>query len=121
MVKTGAIICGKYEIKELVGKGGMSNVYKAIDVNLKKEWAIKEVRKNAANESDRIRVQSAIVEANMMKKLDHPAIPRVVDIIENADVIFVIMDYIEGDTLESILSREGRIPGWRRGSRARSR
>ena len=110
MVKTGAIICGKYEIKELVGKGGMSNVYKAIDVNLKKEWAIKEVRKNAANESDRIRVQSAIVEANMMKKLDHPAIPRVVDIIENADVIFVIMDYIEGDTLESILSREGRIP-----------
>lgn len=110
MVKIGAIICGKYEIKELVGKGGMSNVYKAVDVNLKKEWAVKEVRKNVANEADRIRVQSAIVEANMMKKLDHPAIPRVVDIIENADVIFVIMDYIEGDTLESILSREGRIP-----------
>ena len=110
MIKIGTIICGKYEIIELVGKGGMSNVYKAIDVNLKKEWAIKEIRKNVANEADRIRVQSAIVEADMMKKLDHPAIPRVVDIIENVDVIYVVMDYIEGDTLESILSREGCIP-----------
>lgn len=110
MAKIGAMIAGKYEISELVGKGGMSKVYRTVDVNLKKEWAVKEIRRHAENYADRVRIQSAIVEANMMKKLDHPAIPRVVDIIEASDEIYVIMDYIKGETLEQILSREGMIP-----------
>ena len=52
-------------------------------------------------------IQSAIAEANMIKKLDHPALPRIVDIIENGDMIFVIMDYIEGETLGSVLREQG--------------
>ena len=109
MAKIGTVICEKYEITELIGTGGMSNVYRAVDVNLKKVWAVKEIRKNACDEVDRIHIQSAIVEANMMKKLDHPAIPRVVDMMENTEAIYVIMDYIEGDTLEKILNREGHL------------
>jgi len=107
VAKIGTMISGKYEITELVGRGGMSHVYRAVDVNLKKEWAVKEIRKQAESPADRIRIQSAIVEADMMKKLDHPAIPRVVDIIDTQDVIYVIMDYIEGETLEAVISSQG--------------
>lgn len=110
MVKMGTLIRGKYEIVELAGKGGMSTVYRAIDVNLKKEWAIKEISKRVENEADRIRIQSAIAEANMMKKFDHPSIPRVVDIIEETDAIYVVMDYIEGETLEALLKKRGVLP-----------
>lgn len=110
MTKMGTLIRGKYEIIELAGQGGMSKVYRAIDVNLKKEWAIKEIRKKVEGEADRVRIQAAIAEANMMKKLDHPSIPRVVDIIEEADVIYVVMDYIEGETLETLLDKNGVVP-----------
>jgi len=110
MAKVGEIICGKYEIIELAGKGGMSKVYRAVDINLKKEWAIKEIIRHTGGEDDRIHIRSAIAEANMMKKLDHPAIPRVVDIIEASDVIYVVMDFIEGKTLEAVLDREKKLP-----------
>ena len=110
MTKMGTLIRGKYEIIELAGRGGMSKVYRAIDVNLKKNWAIKEISKKVEGEADRVRIQAAIAEANMMKKLDHPSIPRVVDIIEEADVIYVVMDYIEGETLEALLDKKGVMP-----------
>ena len=46
----------------------------------------------------------------MMKKLDYPSLPRIVDIIEKENVIYVVMDYIEGETLSSVLSKEGAQP-----------
>lgn len=46
----------------------------------------------------------------MMNRLDHPAIPKVVDIIEDEDSIFVLRDYIEGETLETIVKKYGAQP-----------
>ena len=103
-MKVGTVIENKYEILKLIGKGGMSKVYLAMDQNLKKQWAVKEIEKKE------IMLQSALAEANMMKKLDHPNLPRIVDIIDGNDVIYVVMDYIEGEPLSDVLSKRGAQP-----------
>ena len=107
MATIGTLIEGKYEILKMIGKGGMSEVYLAMDKNLNKQWAVKEIQKKAWDKNNQVVVQSALAEANMMKKLDHPCLPRIVDIIEKDDVIYVIMDYIEGEPLSKILEKEG--------------
>lgn len=110
MAEIGTVIEGKYEILKLIGKGGMSKVYLAMDNNLNKQWAIKEIVKEARNKNNEIIVQSAIAEANMMKKLDHPCLPRIVDIINHDNVIYVVMDYIEGEPLSKVLQQDGAQP-----------
>lgn len=107
MATIGTLIEGKYEILKMIGKGGMSEVYLAMDKNLNKQWAVKEIQKKAWDKNNQVVVQSALAEANMMKKLDHPCLPRIVDIIEKDDVIYVIMDYIEGEPLSKVLEKEG--------------
>lgn len=109
MAATGTLIDGKYEILKMIGKGGMSEVYLAMDKNLNKQWAVKEIQKKAWDKNNQVVVQSALAEANMMKKLDHPCLPRIVDIIDKDDVIYVIMDYIEGEPLSKVLEKEGAI------------
>lgn len=106
----GDVIDGKYEILKMIGAGGMSKVYLAMDKRLNKQWAVKEITKRSRDMNNEVVIQSAIAEANMIKKLDHPALPRIVDIIENGDMIFVIMDYIEGETLGNVLKTEGPQP-----------
>jgi len=106
----GEIIQGKYEILKLIGKGGMSRVYLAMDLNLNKQWAVKEIEKRAWDRNNQVMVQSAMAEANMIKKLDHPALPRIVDIIDKEDVIYVVMDYIEGEPLSNVLVKHGAQP-----------
>lgn len=107
MATIGTLIEGKYEILKMIGKGGMSEVYLAMDKNLNKQWAVKEIQKKAWDKNNQVVVQSALAEANMMKRLDHPCLPRIVDIIDKDDVIYVIMDYIEGEPLSKILEKEG--------------
>lgn len=107
MATIGTLIEGKYEILKLIGKGGMSEVYLAMDQNLNKQWAIKEIQKKPWDKNNQVVVQSALAEANMMKRLDHPCLPRIVDIIDKDDVIYVVMDYIEGEPLSKVLEKEG--------------
>jgi eukaryotic-like serine/threonine-protein kinase len=106
----GSVIDGKYEILKLIGQGGMSKVYLAMDKRLNKQWAVKEIEKRGRDKNNEVIIQSAIAEANMIKRLDHPALPRIVDIIDNGQVIFVIMDYIEGEPLSKILDEYGAQP-----------
>ena len=110
MAEIGSIIEGKYEILTEIGKGGMSVVYLAMDTHLNKQWAIKEIRKKGNGKNDEIVVNSLLAEANLMKRLDHPALPRIVDIIDNGKTIFVVMDYIEGESLDKVLKEYGVVP-----------
>lgn len=110
MATIGALIAGKYEILKMIGKGGMSEVYLAMDTNLNKQWAVKEIKKRARDKNNEVVIQSAIAEANLMKRLDHPCLPRIVDIINRDDVIYVVMDYIEGEPLSKILENNGAQP-----------
>ena len=110
MANIGQIIENKYEILKRIGKGGMSEVYLAMDRNRNKQWAVKEIKKKARDKNNEVVIQSAIAEANMMKKLDHPCLPRIVDIIDRKNVIYVVMDYIEGEPLSKILEKYGAQP-----------
>lgn len=110
MTKTGSVIDGKYEILKQIGKGGMSFVYLSMDKRLNKQWAIKEIRKRGNGKNDEIVVNSLLAEAKMMKMLDHPALPRIVDIIDDSETIYVVMDYIEGESLDKILLEYGPQP-----------
>lgn len=110
MAERGTVIDGKYEILKQIGKGGMSVVYLAMDKRLNKQWAVKEIRKRGNGKNDEVVVNSLLAEANLMKRLDHPALPRIVDIIENANTIYVVMDYIEGESLDKVLIEYGAQP-----------
>lgn len=110
VAKVGQVIDDKYEILTLIGQGGMSKVYLARDKRLNKQWAVKEIQKKARDKNNEVVIQSAIAEANMIKQLDHPSIVRIVDIIDNPDVIYIIEDYIEGETLNTILEENGAQP-----------
>ncbi len=110
MAYMGEIIDGKYEILREIGRGGMSVVYLAMDKRLNKQWAIKEFRKDKDDLSKQIALKALLDEANLMKKLDHPTLPRIVDIIDNSQNVYVIMDYIEGESLNKVLDAYGAQP-----------
>lgn len=110
MTEIGTVIDGKYEILKEIGRGGMSVVYLAMDKNLNKQWAVKEIRKKGNGKNDEIVVNSLLAEADMMKRLDHPALPRIVSIIDNGITIYIVMDYIEGESLDRIINDYGAQP-----------
>lgn len=107
MAELGKVIADKFEIVRLVGEGGMSRVYLAMDKKLNKQWAIKEIKAaHNAEEQELIR-ESLVTEANMMKQLDHPALPRITDLLNEDGTLFVVMDYIEGEPLSRIIKDQG--------------
>lgn len=109
MLEKGSVFYGKYKILKALGKGGMSNVYLVLDLKLQKKWAIKEIITSAEEEMYTVLTQSAMAEVDILKKLEHPALPRIVDIIKMPDAIYVVMDYVEGVTLSRQLQKEGVI------------
>lgn len=106
-VVVGRIVADKYQILELLGRGGMANVWLARDERLGKLWAIKEIKPNTQGTRGEVFRQALVDEAHLMKRLDHPAIPRVVDIMDTGATTFVVMDYVEGAPLSAIMRRRG--------------
>ncbi|MCI5610096.1 MAG: serine/threonine protein kinase [Roseburia sp.] len=109
MLKVGDLIDGKYKILNEIGRGGMSTVYLAINEKANKPWAVKEVRKNGISNRELVK-QSLMVEINLLKKLKHKGLPSIVDIIDQQDNYLIVLDYIEGITLENIMQEEGVQP-----------
>ena len=107
MAEEGSIIGGRYRILAQIGEGGMSRVYLALDTVLNKQWAAKEIKHVEDTTQRELIIQSLVTESNMIKRFDHPAIPRIVDIVDNDGTLYVIMDYVEGRTLDDVLKREG--------------
>lgn len=106
MLEIGDVIDNKYRILSKIGQGGMSNVYLAINDKANKPWAIKEVRKDGIANFEVVK-QSLIAETDLLKKLKHPNLPSIADIIEQNDNFLIVMDYIEGVTLDKVLSENG--------------
>lgn len=106
-LQIGTLIDNKYTIIDLIGQGGTSYVYLARDKRLNKQWAIKKIRfKNEENKE--VIKEGFLKEANLLKNLNHPLLPRIVDIItEDEDTIYVVMDYIEGNTLKKVIKFYG--------------
>lgn len=102
----GTVVGGKYSVIKLIGRGGFYSAYIVQDIKSNKRWAMKLCDKTNRNYSPAIR-KKILQEPHMMMKLNHPAIPKVVDIGENDENIFIVREYIEGVTLESVVRECG--------------
>ena len=81
-------------------------VYLAINERANKTWAVKEIRKDGGNDMTVVS-QNLVAETEMLKKLDHPNLPSIIDVIDKYDSFIIVMDYIEGKSLQDILDLEG--------------
>lgn len=105
----GKTVDGKYEVLKLIGRGGFYTTYLVRNIHVNKALAMKVCDKKNRHYSPAMR-ENILTEPYMMQKLNHPAIPRVVDIIEDEESIYIVRDYIEGETLETIVRMYGAQP-----------
>ena len=117
-IKTGKIpkniiLNDRYKIIATIGKGGMGAVYKALDMRLREiEVAIKEISLETI-EDERIEkvIQNFENEAATLISLRHNAIPRVMDFFSlNNNKCYIVMDLIDGQTLDEVIKKRGKIP-----------
>lgn len=106
MLEIGSLIDGKYKILSKIGQGGMSIVYMAINERANKTWAVKEIRRDGVQDYEVVK-QGLIVETDLLKRLNHPNLPSIIDVIEEQDSFLIVMDYIEGKPLSSALREFG--------------
>lgn len=118
MLKTGTLLDGKYKILDEIGRGGMSVVYLALNERANKTWAVKEIRKDGGRDTE-LASRGLTAETEMLKKLNHPNLPSIVDVIDLEDSFIIVMDYIEGNSLQDLLDTDGaqspeKVIGWAR-------
>ena len=88
------ILFNKYKIIKKIGQGGMGSVYLAQNISLGTLWAIKVINKKRGQGYD------LLAEPNILKKLNHPSLPRIIDIEQDHNYLYIIEDYIEGRALD---------------------
>lgn len=101
MLKQGQMLEKKYEVIKILGRGGMGTVYLCRNISLGNLWAIKEVNSELKNKVD------FLAEPNMLKKLNHIGIVRVIDIFYENDNLYIVEDYIEGRNLKEYVDING--------------
>lgn len=97
MLDIGYILDGKYEVLKVLGEGGMGTVYLCKNIRLDNLWAVKEVKKKENIDF--------LAEPNILKKLKHPGIPRVIDIFYENNKLYMVEDYVEGVTLKDYIKK----------------
>ncbi|MDX1978931.1 MAG: serine/threonine-protein kinase [Bryobacteraceae bacterium] len=99
---------GNYELLERIGSGGMGEVFRARDTTLERQVAIKFVRPLVSPDtglSQRIRA-----EAQAMARLQQAGITQLYSLLDEGGQLAMVMEFAEGETLESLLKREGPLP-----------
>jgi len=104
----GTLLSGRYEILELIGTGGMANVYKARCTYLNRYVAIKVLKDEFKNDEDFLKRFN--IESQAAAGLSHTNIVSVYDIGNENDMHFIVMEYVEGKTLKEYLAQNGALP-----------
>jgi serine/threonine protein kinase len=99
---------GVYQILEKIGRGGMGSVYRGQDLHSGKTLAIKLLPGEAA--TDPVLGLRFAQECQVTRKLDHPHIVRVLDFGVDGSRSYLVMEYVDGESLGQRLEREGRLP-----------
>ena len=98
----------KYDFVRQIGEGGMGKVYEAYDNILKRKVAVKRIRPELLK-SERIREQF-LSEARMVAMLRHPCIVEIYTVIETANSLYLVFEYVDGQTLETRLDIDNNLP-----------
>ena len=109
MLEIGTLLDGKYRILSEIGRGGMSVIYLAMNERANRTWAVKELKKDGKMEEAAVR-QGLIMETDLLKKLRHPNLPGIVDVIDTPESLLIVMDYTEGISLQKLLRQRGALP-----------
>ena len=107
MIIKGQKINDRYEIIRNIGEGGMANVYLALDTILNRKVAVKVLRGDLATDEKFVRKFQR--EASAASNLDHPNIVGIYDVGEDNGNYFIVMEYVEGQTLKSLIKRRGSL------------
>jgi serine/threonine-protein kinase len=112
MTVLGTRLGGRYRLDAAIGRGGMSTVYRAFDVVLERPVAIKLMHREIAAESDQL--ERFRREARAVAQLNHPHIVTVIDAGEDSmsdgehpGSPFIVLEYVDGETLKDLIRREG--------------
>src|SRR5258708_1382133 len=118
MAAVGTLIGGRYRLDAVIGRGGMSTVYKAFDTVLERPVAIKLMHREIATDSDQL--ERFRREARAVAQLNHPNVVSVIDAGEEplaedelagdhgpAGTPYIVLEYVDGETLKSVIRRSG--------------
>ena len=95
---------GKYKVVDTIGSGGFGVVYLAVDTWIEKQVAIKVPHQQTADLAELLK------EPRLLAALDHPNIVNVITAEKRDGVFYIVMEYVEGESLEDILKREKLLP-----------
>lgn len=107
MITRGDKINERYQIIKTIGEGGMANVYLALDTILNRQVAVKILRGDLADDEKFVRRFQR--EALSASKLTHPNIVEVYDVGEDKGLYYIVMEYIDGKTLKSLIKKRGAL------------
>lgn len=100
------LLIGRFQLLYEIGHGGTSTVYIAHDRRAKRTVAVKMFSQT----QHPLLKKAFLEEATHLKNLSHPSIPAIYDIVETPDTIYVVMDYIDGQSLQKHLDEHGPLP-----------
>jgi eukaryotic-like serine/threonine-protein kinase len=99
---------GRYQLEARIGGGGMAIVYKAKDLVLNRQVAVKVLRSQFGTDEDF--VTRFRREAQAVASLSHPNVVGVYDVGQDGDTHYMVMEYVEGSTLKDLINRHGALP-----------
>jgi eukaryotic-like serine/threonine-protein kinase len=104
----GTSLNGRYRLEARIGSGGMSTVYRAFDETLERQVAVKLMNREVASDSDQL--ERFRREARAIAQLSHPHVVGVIDAGEDDGRPYIVLEYVEGETLKERIRRHGRLP-----------
>ena len=107
MLNNGDILDGRYQIVSKIGQGGMAAVYRARDLKLERDVAIKLLKREYSQDAEFI--ERFKNEARSAAKLSHSNIVAAYDIVNSGDMHYIVMELVEGITLRDYIARKGRL------------
>ncbi|MBO0657038.1 protein kinase [Streptomyces triculaminicus] len=106
----GRLVVGRYRLLELIGRGGMGRVWRAADETLGRRVAAKEIRIDGlVGEESAVQRERSLREARATARIDHPNVVRVYDVAEEDRRLWIVMELVDGRSLEQVLVREGPV------------